>query len=211
MMRLTFISDTHGKHPLLHLATGDVLVHCGDFSSYGDLDEVEDFAQFMGKQAFTHKLVIAGNHDWCFEDERRAEAEALMRENGIIYLHDSGIELGGYYFWGSPIQPEFCHWAFNRPRGEVLEQHWLKIPKHTDILITHTPAYGILDTCFDGQAAGCEALLAAIQRIKPKIHACGHIHEAYGQLLQDQTVFINAASLDEHYRFRNPPITIELS
>lgn len=209
-MQLTFISDTHGKHPFLKLGRGDVLVHCGDFSTIGELEEVEDFAVFMGKQKFQHKIVIAGNHDWSFEDDRRLEAEALFSNNGVIYLNDSGIDINGYYFWGSPIQPVFCHWAFNRSRGKELQEHWHKIPHHTDILITHTPPYGILDLCYDGEQVGCEALLTAVEQIKPRIHAFGHIHESYGTLEQGETLFINACSLNENYQFKNPPIKIEI-
>ncbi|WP_020559270.1 metallophosphatase domain-containing protein [Thiofilum flexile] len=210
-MQLTFISDTHGKHAFLTLKGGDALIHCGDFSTMGELDEIEDFAIFMGKQKFQHKIVIAGNHDWSLEDDRRMEAETLFKENGVIYLHDSGIDINGYHFWGSPIQPVFCHWAFNRPRGEVLQEHWLKIPDYTDVLITHTPPYGILDVCYDGVHVGCEALLVAVERVKPRIHAFGHIHEGYNTLEQEGTLFINACSLNEDYQFKNPPIVAELT
>ncbi|QLQ33898.1 MAG: hypothetical protein HZT40_22310 [Candidatus Thiothrix singaporensis] len=57
---------------------------------------------------------------------------------------------------------------------------------------------------------GCDDLLATIQRIKPSIHASGHIHEAYGVLEVDGTVFINACILDERYRVRNAPVEVAL-
>lgn len=209
-MQLTIISDTHGKHSFLKLGRGDVLIHCGDFSSYGDLDEVADFAEFIGKQNFKHKIVIAGNHDWSFEDDRREQAEGLLLEQGIIYLNGSGIELEGMHFWGSPIQPEFCHWAFNLPRGAALAEHWLTIPTNTDVLITHTPPYGILDTCYDGRNVGCEDLLEAVKQIQPKVHAFGHIHESHGTQKIDNTLFVNASSLDEKYRFANSAIVVTL-
>ncbi|WP_308873929.1 metallophosphoesterase family protein [Thiothrix subterranea] len=139
-MNLTFISDTHSLHDRLPaIDAGDVLIHCGDFTGRGTLDDTLNFAEFMAAQPFTHKIVIAGNHDWCFEDKRRKIAEHILKEYGLIYLNDSGIEIDGVKFWGSPIQPEFCDWAFNRERGEAIRQHWDKIPADTDVLITHGP------------------------------------------------------------------------
>lgn len=209
-MELTFISDTHGKHPLLKLGMGDILIHCGDFSSYGDLDEVEDFADFIAKQAFEHKIVIAGNHDLSFEDEHRSAAEALLHERGIIYLNDSGVTLNGYRFWGSPVQPAFCSWAFNRERGADIAKHWQQIPADTNILITHTPAYGYLDQCYNGESVGCEELAAVIERIQPQIHAFGHIHEGHGTLQTAHTLFVNACCLNEHYQLVHAPIRVAL-
>lgn len=210
-MKLTFISDTHSIHDELPaIAPGDVLIHCGDFTGRGDIADTTAFAQFIAAQDFTHKIVIAGNHDWCFEDERRDEAEACLRDLGIIYLNDSGIELDGVKFWGSPIQPTFLNWAFNRERGAEIRRHWDLIPHDTDVLLTHGPAFGILDRCVDGAQVGCSDLLRAIQRIKPKIHACGHVHEAYGQLEQNGTVFVNACSLNEHYEVAFAPIVVDI-
>jgi Icc-related predicted phosphoesterase len=209
-MQLTFISDTHGKHRDLVLGSGDVLIHCGDFTRMGEVDEVEDFADFISMQNFHHKIVIAGNHDWCFEDNRRAEAEKVLTEKGIIYLNDSGIEIAGKYFWGSPIQPEFCDWAFNRPRGKKIAEHWQLIPKYTDVLITHGPAFGYLDECYHGERVGCEELAKVVFKIKPSIHAFGHIHEDYGTDEKRGVLFVNACSLNEDYELANPPITVQL-
>lgn len=70
-MRLTFISDTHSQHQKLQLDSGDVLIHCGDFTNRGGLEGTSSFAEFMAAQDLTTKIVIAGNHDFCFEDARR--------------------------------------------------------------------------------------------------------------------------------------------
>ncbi len=210
IMKLTFISDTHLKHHNLDTDSGDILIHCGDFTRQGDLSDTVEFAGFLSAQDFTHKMAIAGNHDRCFEDKRRLQAEAILSDHGIIYLNDSGIEIDGVNFWGSPVQPEFLDWAFNRKRGVDLLQHWMLIPENTDVLLTHGPAYSILDLCTDGRRVGCEDLLRTIERIKPKIHAFGHIHESYGQYEYDGTLCINACNLDERYLLRNSPIVVEI-
>ena len=64
--------------------------------------------------------------------------------------------------------------------------------------------------CADGRRLGCQDLLATIEKIKPKIHAFGHIHEGYGVLEKNSTIFVNAYNIDEHYRMKNPPIVLEI-
>lgn len=169
-MKLTFISDTHSLHKTLAIESGDVLIHCGDFTNKGSLEDTENFADFMSVQDFKYKVVIAGNHDFCFEDDRKEAAEQYLADKDIIYLNDTGVTIEGLKFWGSPVQPEFFNWAFNRERGEDICKHWDLIPDDTDILLTHGPAFGILDNVLEGEKVGCTDLLDKIKRIKPKIH-----------------------------------------
>ena len=140
-MKLTIISDTHNIHNQLQLDSGDVLIHCGDFTRKGELNDVRSFASFIEQQNFSHKIIIAGNHDFCFDDERKKEAELILRSCGINYLNDSSIIIDGIKFWGSPIQPWFHDWAFNRKRGNEIRKHWELIPTNTDVLLTHGPPF----------------------------------------------------------------------
>jgi hypothetical protein len=126
------------------------------------------------------------------------------------YLEDSGIEIAGVKFWGSPWQPEFYDWAFNLPRGQALADKWALIPDDIDVLITHGPPLGILDQVITGDHVGCADLLEAVQLIKPKVHIFGHIHEGYGRIEQNGTVFINASVCTARYRPINPPIVVEV-
>jgi hypothetical protein len=62
--RWVCISDTHGKHRTMPaLPSGDVLVHAGDFTMTGRLDEVEDFVEWCEKprpRFLPFHLVIRG-------------------------------------------------------------------------------------------------------------------------------------------------------
>lgn len=210
-MKIVAISDTHGKHQNLILPEGDMLIHAGDVSSMGKEFEIKDFLDWFSKTDFTYKILIAGNHDFYFE--KIAFNETILNQlipSNIIYLNDSGVEIEGFRIWGSPIQPWFYNWAFNRYRGEDIKKHWNKIPQNTDILITHGPAYGILDKTTRNDNVGCEDLLEKIKEVKPKLHICGHIHEAYGYIKESDTEFINASVLDENYNLRNQPVVIEI-
>lgn len=208
-MKFIIISDTHGQHKNLTLPKGDVIIHAGDISQRGKESEIIDFLNWFKDLDFKYKIFIAGNHDFFFEETLEKDIQKIISEN-IIYLCDSGVVVENIKIWGSPITPWFYDWAFNRPRGEQIAHHWQLIPLDTDILITHGPAFGQLDKTTRGENVGCEDLLHSIDKIKPKVHICGHIHEGYGQTTSSKTKFINASVLDEKYVLTNPPITFEL-
>jgi Icc-related predicted phosphoesterase len=222
MMRITFISDTHAKHNQVtsSLPGGDVLIHAGDISNKGYRTEIQDFIKWFSTiENYTHKIFIAGNHDFGCQDEVLAVQELLRLNPGSEYLYDDmfliGDESADYddmvKVWGSPWQPEFYNWAFNLPRqGAELKEVWNMIPSDVDILITHGPPYGHLDyVAYSKQNVGCELLRDRIDLIKPKIHVFGHIHSSYGYKFDGTTHFFNAAVLDERYNFTQKPLSVE--
>ena len=220
--RITFLSDTHGKHKQItsHLPGGDILIHAGDISSMGYPREIKDFCKwFNGIEGYTNKIFIAGNHDWGFINHIDKVNDILEKYDDITYLQDdlylAGQDETDYNdmikIYGSPWQPEFYNWAFNLPRnGWELWQKWSDIPVDTDILITHGPAYGFVDKVIGRpENLGCELLAERIKTIKPKIHVCGHIHSGRGIIFNDGTLYINASVLDEQYNYTKKPFTID--
>ena len=127
------------------------------------------------------------------------------------YLCNSGVEIEGIKIWGSPITPTFFNWAFNEDRGKPIQKYWKMIPKNTGILVTHGPPNGILDKTTSNINAGCEELLKTVNKLKPKFHLFGHIHEAYGKETLNETTFINGSLLDINYNLANLPIEFESS
>jgi Icc-related predicted phosphoesterase len=171
--------------------------------------EIKDFLMWMDQQDYQYKILIAGNHDFYFEKEHGRDISKIIPES-IIYLNDSGVIVKGFKIWGSPVTPWFFNWAFNRHRGAAIKKYWDMIPGDTDILITHGPVFGILDATTKGEHTGCEDLLERVQAIQPKIHICGHIHEAYGEVSSGVTKFINASLLNEKYQLVNDPVIFDL-
>ena len=208
-MRFVIISDTHGQHQNLILPKGDVLIHAGDVSQRGEESEILDFLNWFSDCDFKYKIFIAGNHDFFFQKTPKYILEEIIPEN-VIYLCNSGVEVENIKIWGSPITPNFFDLAFNSDRGESISKHWEMIPSDTDILITHGPVFGKLDKTSRGENVGCEDLLNTIDKIKPKIHICGHIHEAYGQIITSTIQFFNASVLDEKYKLKNAPLIFEM-
>ena len=214
MKKIVFISDTHNKHKHLTskgmgniLGSGDYLIHAGDCTSMGSKNEITQFLEWFSNTDFKHKIFIAGNHDFGFEQQTDIAQE--YKDMGVIYLFDNEVTIDGIKFYGSPWQPEFHNWAFNLSRGEELSEKWEQIPNDVDILITHGPAYGILDYAPIGGHVGCEELYRKIVEVKPKIHVCGHIHDGYGQKNMGGIEFLNASVLNDRYEHAHKPIVVE--
>ena len=88
-MKITFISDTHAKHNQVtsSLPGGDVLIHAGDISNKGYRTEIQDFIKWFSTiENYTHKIFIAGNHDFSCQDEVSAVQELLRLNPGSEYL-----------------------------------------------------------------------------------------------------------------------------
>ncbi|KAK4862642.1 hypothetical protein LT330_002775 [Penicillium expansum] len=117
------------------------------------------------------------------------------RKAGIIYLeegiHTFTLSTGATFtLYASPYQPEFYNWAFGYPRDQdrynpapaTQTQPQNPIPDYPaiDILLTHGPPAGVLDQVPPDLNVGCEHLLRAVRRAKPRLHLFGHIHEGWG-------------------------------
>jgi Icc-related predicted phosphoesterase len=225
-VKIVAFSDTHSHHRDVTVPDGDVLVFAGDFMTCGRrYAEVVSFADWFMKQPHKHKVLVVGNHDRLFESQFPMCLGEFRNRGNVSYLHDSGTTIDGVKFWGSPVQPWFCDWAFNVHRGAPIKKHWDKIPTDTDVLITHGPPWGILDQSVpDGQTSswgsqliihpsehlGCEELAIAVNRVKPVVNIFGHIHGSYGKVLKDGTWYHNVAICDEQYNPVNEPHVIEL-
>lgn len=215
---LILISDTHTKHEKIQKDLLDlyesypdsILIHSGDVSYRGRLGEIKPFLSWFASLPFSYKILIAGNHDFLFDDNPSLAKQIIQDEfPGISYLEDSGIEIDGIKFWGSPVTPRFYDWAFNR--DEDISEHWDLIPDDVNVLITHGPPYKILDQTERGLNVGCKLLLDRISKLANlKVHVFGHIHEASGMLEKDGVTFVNASILDQDYKVKNFPILIKM-
>lgn len=219
-MKITLISDTHTRHHEItnDLPGGDLLIHSGDLMNSGrNIEDIKSFCKwFDSLDQYTHKVFIAGNHDRMFQDDPERAMEIVNSYKNITYLQDSWVEVGDdnemVKIYGSPWQPWFYDWAFNLQRNSIgLASKWEAIPEDTDIVVTHGPAYGMVDTVAGRQYdnLGCELLRERLDLIKPKIHTCGHIHTGYGHTLNEDTHYFNAAVLDERYEYEQKPKTFD--
>jgi len=215
-MKICLISDTHTKHRYIGIKKyeADVLIHCGDITGNGGIGAITDFLDwFADLNQFRHKIFIAGNHDWLFERNNSLARQVVedVGVNDIIYLENESVVIDNIKFYGTPVQPPFCNWAFNVYEPKLTE-YWKIIDDDTDVLITHSPPYMIGDFVpWSNKHEGSPSLYKeVVERIKPRLHCFGHIHEGYGQWEIGETKFVNASSLDGDYMAVNDPVIIEI-
>lgn len=207
-MKIVCISDTHNRHRELALPPGDILIHAGDFTEAGTKTETMDFLKWFSAQPHQYKLLIPGNHDFYFE-KHLEQLDRIIPPN-IQHLINRGIKINNIKFWGSPVTPGYGSWAFNKSPGREIQQHWELIPADTDFLVTHGPPYKILDELENKMHVGCEKLLTKIKTLKIPHHIFGHIHDDYGIIQRQETIFLNASSLSNNYHHINAPLVWEL-
>jgi Icc-related predicted phosphoesterase len=187
----------------------DLLIHAGDLSSSGKPAELENFLQWYDALPIPNKVFVAGNHDFLPEKAPSVFKAILDNFPNLIYLENEEVSINNIKIWGSPITPFFFNWAFNRQRGQDIRRCWEAIPEDIDILVTHGPPLGFGDRTIRGELVGCKDLLEIVEKVKPKYHTFGHIHEGYGQYENAATTFINASVLNQRYELVNAPVSID--
>lgn len=222
-MKLVLISDTHGMHDQITLPSGDVLIHSGDFTSFGEDHELIKFRSWFKKQKHKRKLMICGNHEKKVSGNRQYVKEFFEINTDIQVINNETVEIDGYKFYGEPRTPEFYNWGWAYNRGKEAEEVWSQCPEGIDVLVCHGPPKGYGDHVlrrfphnFGGMGGwienvGCEAQLERLKVVKPSLVVCGHIHYGYGIYLTDfGTTVSNAAICTEAYLPTNKPIVMEI-
>lgn len=215
-VRLVCLSDTHLAQP--NLPEGDLLLHCGDYSSRGSVQEAVSFLTWLDKNKSKFKKIvfINGNHDRFSQISPQTFKQLIPPD--IVCLEDSLLEFEGLKIWGSPWTPTFYKWAWMKDRGNEINEKWKLIPENIDILITHGPPMNILDRAprnfleTEFENVGCFDLKEhVLKRIKPRFHLYGHIHYEGGKnITVGNTNFYNVAIMDESYNPENPVTVIEI-
>ncbi|XP_061197212.1 UPF0046 protein K07C11.7-like [Saccostrea echinata] len=225
-LRIVHISDTHMEHDNIvqSIPDGDVIIHSGDFGKrrfmnfffddYRDLEMLQKVNAFFKQLPHTYKIFVAGNHDTFLTKFSAEEIQRTLPD--LTYLQDSSVIFDDVKFYGSP-------WTIASSKiktskafttdSAALQDRWNAIEEDTDVLITHTPPYGMLDysrlrgdrpakdVCqFCDKVhpkvghAGCYNLRKTLLRnIRPKIHLFGHLHGSAGLIEYDGITFSNAA------------------
>jgi Icc-related predicted phosphoesterase len=223
-MLIDCISDLHGFYP--RLDGGDILIVAGDLTARDQPIEYGQFAAWLDRQKYRKKILIAGNHDTYFQKKGFESIRDVYSDIQVDYLCDSGTEFEGLKIWGSPWTKTFsgmnprCK-SFTCDTEDELYDKFIQIPPKLDILITHSPAYCVLDgvPIQDGSLYHCgsKSLYAYLKYVeRPRAHICGHIHEAYGQeehfptYLDNMMQSINCSHVNGQYEPVNAPIRLIL-
>lgn len=215
-MRLICVSDTHNKIHRLTIPDGDLFIHCGDAVNHWTSDrDLIRFNEFVGRLPHRYKIFVSGNHCITLNPNDRQRSERIL--SNMIYLQDELINVEGLLIYGTPWRPRrgclYRSEGFGYDVQRIREEKWSLIPSSIDILLTHCPPYSIRDySHLYGDRLGCAHLLDEIlQRIHPRLHLFGHIHDSFGISLfkdeQQDILFANVAM--KSHRRMNQPIVID--
>lgn len=214
-MRIAAVSDLHGHQPdipecdLLIIA-GDI---CPDFISRANQRAwfVDKCLPWLKKQPAKDILATWGNHDWL----PRPSAEWANLAEAHFVKVDELVDYKGLRLYFSPWSNQFGSWAWMLD-SEVLDAKYLDIPS-CDILVSHQPPYGYGDQpdpkYYMGTGpthVGSIGLRDAMDRVKPDILICGHIHGGHGTYTHGRTTIHNVALVNEGYKPVNPITLIDL-
>jgi Icc-related predicted phosphoesterase len=212
MKKIVAISDTHGLHQDSALDILMTSIPCDIFLFAGDLqrtsyDDGKNFIDWVNKLPHTYKILTFGNHDSNWETIK----EYSEKFNNIIFLNNESITVDDITIFGSPYSLNFGHWWFMESEEKLFDMYE-KIPESTNILLTHTPAFGILDESnMNHKNAGSISLRDKVFQLPNlKFSVCGHIHEGYGTCNKNGVTFINASLLNEKYVMTNKPVYFNL-
>lgn len=229
-MRIVALSDQHGFLP--DVPPCDLLIIAGDVCPdrigplwamhYPDAQKSwfdRNVREWLARVPARHKILTWGNHDWCGQMcsfRHDSPAEALTTALQILVDEGTTIHAGHgerLSVWATPWSNPFMNWAFMKDPKE-LALVYARIPDGIDVLVSHQPPYGHGDSYFDLASGkvehlGSRELLAAIERVRPKLVICGHIHGGHGRTDCEGIPIYNVSVVDEQYRLVHPSTVIE--
>ncbi len=176
-MRLLAFSDLHrdlGQAARLVEMSGeaDVVIGAGDFASVHEgLDETIDALSAIAKPT----ILVPGNNE---TEEALRQATAGWATATV--LHGEGTTIDGVEFFGLGAGVPTTPWDWSFDLDDETAARMLEPCPQGAVLVLHSPPQGHCDTDGEGMHFGSPALLAAIERKRPRLAMFGHIHEAWG-------------------------------
>ena len=220
VVRIVLISDTHNRHRMLKMPEGDVLIHAGDFTNKGTEQEIREFDAWLASLDYQHKIVVPGNHDKGMDSKTKQGGVQVTEVTNANVLRGEMVEVMGLRVFGLPhtlnlpLGREMS--AFGCGTEEEMKERAGGIPSaNVDILVSHSPPWGIGDTNRTGKHCGSQGLREVVFNADqlPKLWAFGHVHESGGNTYRakgTKTILMNAASFLRSEEGLRPPVVIDI-
>lgn len=161
----------------------DLLVICGDFTTYGSLDYADRLLKRVKKLMV---LAIPGNCDM-------PDIVKLL-EKKHASLHNRRVEFAGWQFFGFGGSVPTSNGMPFEVDEKVIESSLRSVAMKHGVMVTHQPAFGMNDMGRSGKHAGSRSILKVAQEFTPKLALAGHLHESVGAITVGDTVFVNPGS-----------------
>jgi Icc-related predicted phosphoesterase len=189
--RLLLFSDVHGDRSACRQIVDrapdvDVVIGAGDFCNMRrGLQPIIDLLSDIE----TPTVLVPGNAE--SDDELR---DACADWPAAHVLHGDSVGIDGVPFFGIgggiPITPFGAwSWDFSEDEAEAL----LADCPTGAVLVSHSPPKNAVDQDSQGQHLGSTAVRRAIEKKRPPLVVCGHIHGSWGQSAEmGPTTVVNA-------------------
>ncbi|KKQ80806.1 MAG: hypothetical protein UT02_C0002G0031 [Parcubacteria group bacterium GW2011_GWC2_38_7] len=173
-MRALFISDKKPEEPLLKLTENcDIVILLGDLF-YEWIKELKDInIPIIG---------VTGNHD--FDTHMNHNLSDPIEKIGATKIHLNIFTYKGIRFTGFCGDLSYIFAENNTPywkgeNSEALRNELKKMEmlEGADVLLTHFPSIGTLDMPHILGRRGLQTFRDYIDRVKPKYHFHGHMHQ----------------------------------
>jgi len=176
-MRLLAFSDIHrdrnrAEHLVERAREADVVVGAGDYATMRvGLESTIEVLSAITVPA----VLVPGNAE---SDTELCRACASWPAAHV--LHGEALELAGAQFFGlgGGVPPTPFPWSFDLSEEEAAAK--LDSCPEGAVLVVHSPPKGHLDKV-RGRNLGSRAILEAIERKRPTLVLCGHVHQRWGE------------------------------
>jgi putative phosphoesterase len=195
MMKLLVVSDFHGSTEAAHKTAvkakkieTDAIIVCGDITHFGTVEQAEKILAPLTALGLP-VLFVAGNCD----PSQLAEAQI----KGAVNLHEQCFKIDTVSFMGLGAAPSsrFYSW-FEMSEAKILDVLVQTADRCQEgkrlVVVSHTPPKDTkVDRAFSAIHAGSASLRTFIEKRRPSIVFCGHIHEAKGIDCIGDTIIVN--------------------
>lgn len=176
-MKVLATADLHGSQYRLNLLlknierySPDLVVVCGDITQFGPGELAKNFLNQIPVTTFA----IPGNID-------TKDVSKAIDESKAINIDMKQVEKNGFSFIGVS------------GTATKLFSVDKKLLDEKSILVSHEPPYGLQDRVFLGMHTGSKELREIVDKYKPRLVLCGHIHEDPGYTKTNNTVVVNCS------------------
>lgn len=187
-MKILCFTDLHGDMKFLKKIINkaeekdiDLVVVAGDFTQFEDNQKcILKKLDSIGK----HVLIIPGNHE-----SNEGLNKAIKGLENCKNFHKKSVEFGNYILLG------YGEGGFSLEDSEfrsIARKWYSRYQKDKVILVTHAPPFGTNVDRVENRYVGNKDFRSFVERIKPKLVVCGHIHETAGKKDKiGETIVIN--------------------